>query len=209
MERDGTTERVSTEYWNGVIAVDRKTAKSRIEMQVPATAKSLDLSVGGKKYTLPMTMHINGKDFGRGTYIVRPIKRTDVQIGKCRYPAMIVRTTLRMENRADINEEALLSLEAGMLLGNVAMTATWQPKHGVLFDRIEGHEALVLTKNGASWGAVWKLSGEWDYSSQLLTRSSYLEVIQPSDALGSRSSILPVIEAKTLAERLLSTMATS
>lgn len=135
--KNGTTERINTEYWSGVIAVDRKSAKSRIELQVPTTAKSLDLSVKGKKYTLPMTVFINGKEFGRGTYIVRPIKKTNVQIGKCRYPAMVVRTTLRMENRADINEEALLSLEAGMLLGNVAMTATWQPKHGVLFDRVE------------------------------------------------------------------------
>lgn len=135
--KNGTTERISTEYWSGVIAVDRKSAKSRIELQVPTTAKSLDLSMKGKKYSLPMTVHINGKEFGRGTYIVRPIKKTNVQIGKCRYPAMIVRTTMRMDNRADINREVLLSLEARMMLGNVVMTTKWKPKHGVFFDRIE------------------------------------------------------------------------
>lgn len=137
MEKGGARETVQTAYWNGIMAVDRKSASSRIQMKVPAKAKSLDLSVKGKEYTLPMTLLINGKEFGRGTYIVRPIKKTKVKIGKCRYPVMVVRTTMRLENRADINEEALLSLEAGMLIGNVAMDPEWNPKSGVFFDTVQ------------------------------------------------------------------------
>jgi hypothetical protein len=49
---------------------------------------------------------------------------------------MVVRTSIERINGDPINEEALLSLDAGMLLGNVAMTPDWKTRNGVFFDEI-------------------------------------------------------------------------
>ena len=57
-------------------------------------------------------------------------------LGGCKYSVMVVRTSIERNNGDPINDEKLLSLDAGMLLGNVAMTPDWKTRNGVFFDEI-------------------------------------------------------------------------
>ena len=136
MKRDGTLEKVTTTYWNGVIAVDRKSNSSRVQIRISEEAKSVDLRKKRKVYKFPISILVNGREIDRGSFVVRPIKKTRVSINGCKYPVMVVRTSLERSNGNPINEEALLSLDAGMLIGNVAMTPDWKPRSSVLFDEI-------------------------------------------------------------------------
>ncbi|MCE0504710.1 hypothetical protein LR948_05060 [Roseivivax sp. GX 12232] len=136
---DGSTLRVTLTYWQGVIPVDRKTARSRARLKMSEEAKSLDLSARGRTYKIPTVILIDGKEVDRGFFEIRPIRKRNLVIDSCTYPVMVVRTSIVRNKGEVINEEALLSLEAGMLLGNVAMTADWKPKHGVFFDKIRAN----------------------------------------------------------------------
>jgi hypothetical protein len=135
-QANGTTEHVETTYWNGVIAVDRQSETSHIQFIMDPSAKSADLSRSSQSYSYPMTLKVNGETVDTGTFTIETVEQTSLYIGDCAYPVMIVRKTTERQNGSPINEEALLSLDAGMLLGNVAMTADWQPRHGVFFDEI-------------------------------------------------------------------------
>lgn len=137
MIRNGTVEKVATTYWNGVIAVDRKSPSSRIRMKLSEDAKRSDLSKAGKSYSFPVSILVNGNEVDRGTFEMETIRKTALEIGGCRYSVMVVRKSLNLNNGDPMHEEALLSLDAGMLLDNVAMTPNWQAKHGVFFDMIE------------------------------------------------------------------------
>lgn len=137
--RNGSVEKVSTTYWNGVIAVDRKSSSSHIQLKMSDDAKLADLREVGKSYSFPVSIFVNGNEVDRGTFVMETIKNTALEVGGCRYSVMVVRTTINRNNGDPINEEALLSLDAGMLLGNVAMTPNWQPKHGVFFDEIKAN----------------------------------------------------------------------
>jgi hypothetical protein len=139
MQRDGSTQRVTTIYWNGLIPVDRKSSSSRIQLKMNDKVKNLNLEAVSKSYKVPVSILVNGNEVDTGSFIVKTVRRTSLDIGGCKYPAMIVRTTIEPNNGAPINEEALLSMEAGMLLGNVAMTSSWQAKHGVFFDQIKAN----------------------------------------------------------------------
>lgn len=137
MIRNGTVEKVATTYWNGVVAVDRKSSSSRIQLKLSEDVKGSDLRKAGKSYSFPVSILVNGNEVDRGTFVMETIKKTELEVGGCRYSVMVVRTTINRNKAAPINEEALLSLDAGILLGNVAMTSNWQAKHGVFFDKIE------------------------------------------------------------------------
>jgi hypothetical protein len=136
MIRNGSVERAMTTYWNGVIAVDRKSSSSHIQLVMSEDAKLADLRKAGKSYSFPVSILVNGNEVDRGAFIIETTKKTVLEVGGCQYSAMVVRTTIDRDNGDPINEEALLSMDAGMLLGNVAMTPDWQPKHGVFFDEI-------------------------------------------------------------------------
>ena len=139
MIRNGTVEKVATKYWNGVIAVDRKSSSSHIQLKLSKDIKRADLRKAGKSYSFPISILVNGDEVDRGTFVMETIRKTALEIGGCRYSVMVVRTTIDRINGDPINEEALLSLDAGMLLGNVAMTPEWQAKHGAFFDKIEAN----------------------------------------------------------------------
>lgn len=139
MTRNGKVEKVVTTYWNGVVAVDRKSSSSRIQFKISKDVKRLNLGRARKSYSFPVSILVNGNEIDRGTYVIETKKKTSLEIAGCRYPVMVVRKTIDRNNGDPINEEALLSLDAGMLLGNVAMTANWQAKHGVFFDTIQAN----------------------------------------------------------------------
>jgi hypothetical protein len=82
---------------------------------------------------------VNGVVTDEGFFLMNTIEEATLAIDGCQYAIMVVRTSMERSNGAPINEEALLSLDAGMLLGNVAMTADWQPKTGVFFDEIRAN----------------------------------------------------------------------
>ncbi len=139
MQKDGATQKVTTTYWNGVIAIDRKSPSSRIQVKMSKDAKTLDLEVAAKNYTFPVSTLVNGNEVDRGSFEIETIRQTTLIIGNCRYPVMVVRISTSRNNGAATNVEALLSLEAGMLLGNVVMTPNWQAKRGVFFDQIRAN----------------------------------------------------------------------
>ncbi|WP_170335824.1 hypothetical protein [Ruegeria arenilitoris] len=136
MQRDGSIERVETTYWNGVIAVDRRSNSSRVQIKISEEAKLADLNKTRKTYKFPISIFVNGREIDQGWYVVKPMKKVRVSIDGCKYRAMVVRTSIERNSGNPINEEALLSLDAGMLLGNVAMTPDWKPRSSVLFDKI-------------------------------------------------------------------------
>lgn len=136
MTQNGLSQSVTTTYWNGVVPVDRKSKSSRLQLKVSEDVKSVDLSKPRKTYKFPVSILVNGKETDTGTFEVRTIKKSKVSIGGCRFPVMVVRKSIKRNNGSDINEEALLSLDAGMLLGNVAMTPDWKPRSAVFFDLI-------------------------------------------------------------------------
>ncbi|WP_299424849.1 hypothetical protein [uncultured Shimia sp.] len=135
--RNGKTEKITTTYWNGVAAMDRKSSSSHIQMKADKNLRSADLTKPSKTYSAPIELFINGKKIDQGTFTIKTVQKTNLSIGGCTYPVMVVRTSLLREKGAPIYEEALLSLDAGILLGNVAMTDDWSPKHGVFFDKVE------------------------------------------------------------------------
>ena len=102
-------------------------------------AKLADLSEVGKTYIFPVSIFVNGNEVDRGSFVMETIQNTALELGGCQYSVMVVRTTINRNNGEPINGEALLSLDAGMLLGNVAMTPDWQPKHGVFFDEVKAN----------------------------------------------------------------------
>jgi hypothetical protein len=137
--QNGSAQRVTTTYWNGVIAVDRRSNSSHIQMIIDDDAKLADLSEPGQVYSYPISILVNGNELDRGSFTINTMEETTLLLGGCRYEVMVVRTTLERNGGTPINEEALLNLEAGMLLGNVAMTSDWQARTGVFFDEIEAH----------------------------------------------------------------------
>lgn len=139
MSRNGAIQSVTTTYWNGIIAVDRKSASSHIQLRISNDAKLADLGKTGRSYSFPVTIIVNGNEIDRGDIEIRTVRKTNITIGGCRYSAMVVRTTTNRANGDPINEEALLSLDAGMLLGNTAMTPDWHPRSGVYFDEIRAN----------------------------------------------------------------------
>ncbi|WP_170382390.1 hypothetical protein [Ruegeria atlantica] len=139
MKRDGSLEKATTRFWNGVIPVERKSEASRIKMKISEEAKLADLSKTGKMYKYPVSILINGNKVDQGHFVVKPIKKSRISIGGCSYRVMVVRTSLEREKGSTINEQALLSLDAGFLLGNVAMTSDWKPRSSVLFDSITAY----------------------------------------------------------------------
>jgi hypothetical protein len=102
-------------------------------------AKLADLSKVGITYRFPVSIFVNGNEVDRGSFVMETIQSTALEVRGCQYSVLVVRTTINRNNGDPINEEALLSLDAGMLLGNVAMTSDWQPKHGVFFDEIKAN----------------------------------------------------------------------
>lgn len=136
-KRDGSTQRITTTYWNGVIAVDRKSSSSHIQIKISEDAKAANLNAVGKTYTFPVSILVNGNEVDQGSFVIKILKKTKLPVGGCNYSVMVVRTSLERNNGAPINEEALLSLDAGMLLGNVAMTPEWKARSGVFFDKIK------------------------------------------------------------------------
>jgi hypothetical protein len=100
-------------------------------------AKSANLRRAGRTYEYPMSILVNGKETDRGTFVIRTVRKTRLVLDGCEYSVMVVRTSMERDNGDPINEEALLSLDAGMLLGNVAMTPDWKPRSNVFFDTIE------------------------------------------------------------------------
>lgn len=136
MVRNGTTSTVRTEYWNGVIAVDRQAADSRIEIFANEQVKSLDLSRANLSYRFDVRLRVNGNTVQDGEMTVQTREASSVRIDGCSYPVMVVRTSLALPGRAPINNEALLSPDAGMLLANVTMTPDWEPSTGVFFDTL-------------------------------------------------------------------------
>lgn len=139
MTRSGSVEKVTTTYWNGVVAVDRKSSSSHIQLKMSEDAKLADLSKVGNTYSFPVSIFVNGNEVDRGSFVMETIQSTELEVGGCLYSVMVARTTINRNNGDPINEEALLSLDAGMLLGNVAMTSDWQPKHGVFFDEVKAN----------------------------------------------------------------------
>lgn len=139
MIKNGVKEKVKTTYWNGVIAVDRKSKSSQINLVLSEEAKKVDLDKAGKSYNFPMSIFVNGKEIDRGSIEVKTVRKTKLPINGCDYGVMVVRTSIKRKNGDPINEEALISLDAGMLLGNVAMTPNWTPKHGVFFDSLKAN----------------------------------------------------------------------
>ncbi len=139
MRRTNAIEQVTTTYWNGVIAIDRKSAASHIQVQIDPAAKAANLREVGKTYRYPITIFVNGAQADEGFFLMNTVEEATLDIDGCSYAIMVVRTSLERNNGAPINEEALLSIDAGMLLGNVAMTTDWQPKTGVFFDEIRAN----------------------------------------------------------------------
>ena len=139
MTRSGSVEKVTTTYWNGVVAVDRKSSSSHIQLKMSEDAKLADLSKVGNTYSFPVSIFVNGNEVDRGSFVMETIQSTELEVGGCLYSVMVARTTINRNNGDPINEEALLSLDAIMLLGNVAMTSDWEPKHGVFFDQIKSN----------------------------------------------------------------------
>lgn len=137
MQKDGLTQKVTTTYWNGLIAVDRQSPSSHIQLKLDSSAKTIDLGIAGKTHKLPVSIVAGGNEIDGGFFVLKTMGMTELKLGGCKYPVMVVRTSIERNNGVAINEEALLSLEAGMLLGNVAMSADWQAEHGVFFDKIE------------------------------------------------------------------------
>lgn len=135
--RNGSTDKVTTRYWNGVIAVDRQSKSSHIQLKIASEAKTANLKVAGKAFRFPMSILVNGNEVDQGSFVIQTIRKTNLSVGGCDYPVMVVRTSMERKNGAPINEEALLSLDAGMLLGNVAMTSEWKARSAVFFDEIE------------------------------------------------------------------------
>jgi hypothetical protein len=136
-KRDGKTQRVTTTYWNGLIAVDRKSGSSHIQLKMSEDVKSANLNEIRKTYEYPVSILVNGNEIDRGSFVIKTIKKTNLTIDGCKYPVMVVRKSTQQDKGTPINEEALFSLDAGMLLGNVAMTADWKAKTGVFYDKIE------------------------------------------------------------------------
>ena len=139
MSRNGAIERTTTTYWNGVIAVDRKSSSTRIQLKLSKDAKLADLGKVGKNYSFPVSILVNGNEIDRGTFTLRTIKKTKLNVDGCNYPVMVVRTSIQRNNGDPINNEKLLSLDAGMLIGSVVMTSDWQAKHGVFFDKVKAN----------------------------------------------------------------------
>lgn len=139
MIRAGLVEKVTTTYWNGVVAIDRKSSSSHIQLKMSEDAKLADLSKVGNTYRFPVSIFVNGSEVDRGSFVMETIQSTNLEVGGCLYSVMVVRTTINRNNGDPINEQALLSLDAGMLLGNVSMTSDWQPKHGVFFDEVKAN----------------------------------------------------------------------
>lgn len=137
--RNGAVQRVTTTYWNGLIAVDRRSASSHIQLKLSNSAKTADLTKAGRQYQYPVSILVNGRKVDQGTFSIRTVKRTKRSLGGCRYSVMVVRTSLERGKGAPINEEALLSLDAGMLLGNMAMTPDWKPRSTVYFDSLHAN----------------------------------------------------------------------
>jgi hypothetical protein len=102
-------------------------------------AKWADLTEVGKSYSFPVSIVVNGNEVDRGMFDIATISKTALEVGGCRYSVMVVRTSMSRKNGDPLNEEALLSLDAGMLLGNVVMTPDWEAKHGVFFDKIQAN----------------------------------------------------------------------
>jgi hypothetical protein len=138
-KRNGSVQKITTTYWNGVVAIDRKAESSHVQMKVDEDVKSVNLKKPRKAYKFPMTLLVNGAEVDHGAIIIKTIKKTNLQIDGCKYSVMIVRTILERTNGDPIHEEALLSLEAGLLLGNVAMTSKWKARSGVFFDEIKAN----------------------------------------------------------------------
>ena len=137
MQKDGSTQKVTTTYWNGLIAVDRQSPSSHIQLQLDSSARAIDLGIAGKTHKLPVSIVVGGNEIDSGSFVLKTMGMTELKLGGCKYPVMVVRTSIERNNGAAFNEEALLSLEAGMLLGNVVMSDDWQAEHGVFFDKIE------------------------------------------------------------------------
>ena len=139
VRREGAVQRVTTTYWSGLFAVDRRSASSHIQMKLSNSAKTADLTTVGRHYLYPYSILVNGKTVEQGTYSVRTVKRIELALGGCRYPVMVVRISVQRSNGAPANHEALLSLDAGMMLGSVAMTPDWEPRSTVFFDSIKAN----------------------------------------------------------------------
>ena len=137
MTVNGVVEEVETVYWNGVIAIDRKSKSGHIQLNLSEEAKSVDLSTVGQSFSFPVTILVNGNEVDSGRMIIETIDKTALNIAGCQYRVMVVRSTINRNDGSPINEETLLSLDAGIILGNITMTPDWQPKTGVFFDRIE------------------------------------------------------------------------
>lgn len=135
--QNGSIQIILTTYWNGVIAVNRKSSTSHVQLKISDDAKSANLNKARRTYKYPMSIFLNGSEIDRGTFIIRTIRKTKLLLDGCKYSVMVVRTSMERNNGSTINEEALLSLDAGMLLGNVAMTVGWKERGGVFFDTIE------------------------------------------------------------------------
>jgi opacity protein-like surface antigen len=136
MVRNGTTSTVRTEYWNGVVAVDRQAPDSRIQLIANDQVKSLDLSRANLSYRFDVVLRVDGSAVEQGEMTVQTREATSVNIDGCSYPVMVVRTSLALPGRAPINNEALLSRDAGMIIANVRMTPDWEPSTGVFFDTL-------------------------------------------------------------------------
>lgn len=136
MRKNGSTQKVTTTYWNGVIAVDRVSSSSHVQLRISEGAKSANLNKVGRTYKYPVSIFVNGNEIDRGEFVLRTIKKTKLVLDGCKYSVMVVRTSIERNNGDPINDEALLSLDAGMLLGNIAMTPDWKARNGVFFDEI-------------------------------------------------------------------------
>lgn len=143
MIRNITVERVTTTYWNGVTAVDRKLSSSHIQLKINEDVKRSDLTKTGKIYSFPVSIFVNGSEVDSGTCVIKTIKNSMLEIGECRYAVIVVRTTTNRNNGAPINHEDMLGSDAGMLLENVAMTPNWQAKHGVFYDKVGVNQYAV------------------------------------------------------------------
>ena len=137
--RNRLTEQVITTYWNGVIAVDRRSDVSHIQMIISQDAKSANLRKPRREYEYPISLLVNGNEVDKGSFTIKTIEETTLSIDGCRYAVMVVRTSIERNNSSPINEEALLSLDAGTLLGNIAMTRDWQARSDVFFDEINAN----------------------------------------------------------------------
>lgn len=134
--RDGVTEQSTTEYWNGVIAIDRKSSRSHIHIEISEDAKSANLMAAGKEYSFPISILVNDNVVDEGSLTIQTIKKTNVSIGECKYSVMVIRKSMQRNNGTPINSESLVSVDAGVLLGNVVMSPDWKPVSGVFFDEV-------------------------------------------------------------------------